>query len=544
MGDIAEAIEGGDDPHLPLDDHGITDPTEREALESVADSLKILHGEGRDHIWAYYTRNLVRPVALSLSKVDVIVGNPPWINYNQTISTLRTELERQSKQTYGIWAGGRYATHQDVAGLFFARSVDLYLERGGVIGMVMPHSALQAGQHSKWRDGAWRTRSGLRTLAVDFGFKTAWDLEQLDPNSFFPIPASVVFAKNEGEVGKATPLAGEVELWLGKTGAVNVPRVKTSITDTSASGDSPYFGDSRNGATFFPRCLFFVDEAENPAIVQAGQTMTVNPRRGSQDKEPWRSLGLSSITGQTIEKAHLFDIHLGETVVPYATLEPLKALLPLKRGDREIPGYKNGVGGVRVGSLEQRMRRRWRTISRLWDENKAAANKMNLSRQLDFYGKLSAQLEWQSNPEHRPVRVLYNQSGAPTAALLHDDGPLVDYTLFWIPCKDTREAQYLLAIINSYALYEAVTPFMAKGQFGARHLQKHLWKLPIPEFDPGDPLHTEVSEAGEAAADGAARQLARRSLRDERDRVTVTIARRELRKWLRASPEGQAASEI
>ena len=40
--------------------------------------------EGRDHIWAYYTRNMVRPVALSRSRVDVVIGNPPWINYNQT----------------------------------------------------------------------------------------------------------------------------------------------------------------------------------------------------------------------------------------------------------------------------------------------------------------------------------------------------------------------------------------------------------------------------------------------------------------------------
>ena len=53
------------------------------------------------------------------------------------MSTLRTELERQSKDLYGIWAGGRYATHQDVAGLFFARSVDLYLQDGGVIGFVL-----------------------------------------------------------------------------------------------------------------------------------------------------------------------------------------------------------------------------------------------------------------------------------------------------------------------------------------------------------------------------------------------------------------------
>ena len=91
-------------------------------------TLQMLHSEGRDHIWAYYTRNLVRPVALARRKVDVIIGNPPWINYNQTASILRAELERQSKERYGIWQGGRYATHQDVAGLFFTRSMDLYSE--------------------------------------------------------------------------------------------------------------------------------------------------------------------------------------------------------------------------------------------------------------------------------------------------------------------------------------------------------------------------------------------------------------------------------
>ena len=57
-----------------------------------------------------------------------------------------------------------------------------------------------------------------------------------------------------------------------------------------------------------------------------------------------------------------------------------------------------------------------------------------------------------------------------------------------------------------------------------------------------NPLHVEVSEAGEAAAAGAAKQLER--LRQERNRVTVTIARRELRKWLRASDEGNAVEDV
>ena len=331
MSDVAEAIEKGDDPTLALEDNQITDSVERQTLGETIAAMQRLHAEGRNHIWAYYTRNLVRPVALSRSKVDVIVGNPPWLNYNQTLSTLRTELERQSRNIYGIWVGGRYATHQDVAGLFFARSVDLYLKDGGVIGMVMPHSALQTGQYTKWRAGEWRAQSSgrgrrravARILAVDFGYKTAWDLEQLEPNTFFPVPASVVFARRGGEDSKATPLVGEVERWLGKAGRTDVRRSRVSITDTSVGGDSVYSRHSRQGAIIVPRCLFFVEETKNPAIVRAGQTVTVNPRRGSQDKEPWRSLNLTAISEQTIETAHVFDVHMGETIVPYATLRPI-----------------------------------------------------------------------------------------------------------------------------------------------------------------------------------------------------------------------------
>ena len=104
-----------------------------------------------------------------------------------------------------------------------------------------------------------------------------------------------------------------------------------------------------------------------------------------------------------------------------------------------------------------------------------------------------------------------------------------------------QEANYLMAIINSDRLSKAVTPLMPKGQFGARDLHKHLWKLPIPEFDSGNPLHLQVSQAGEAAAQGAAKQLAQ--LRQDRGEVSVTIARRELRKWLRESTEGKAVEE-
>ena len=248
-----------------------------------------------------------------------------------------------------------------------------------------------------------------------------------------------------------------------------------------------------------------------------------------------------AISEQTVEAAHVFDVHLGETIAPYVTLRPLQAAVPLRRGEFRVATADNGVGGVQVGRLSQRMRDRWRTVSRLWEGNRSAANKMNLSAQLDYYGKLSSQLEWRQNPGDRQLRVAYNQSGTPTAALIQGNESLVDYTLFWITCADSQEANYLLAIINSQALYEAVASLMPKGQFGARHLEKHLWNLPIPEFDSGNPLHLQTSQAGEAAAQGAAKQMTQ--LHQNRGEVSVTIARREIRKWLRESKEGKAVED-
>ena len=111
--------------------------------------------------------------------------------------------------------------------------------------------------------------------------------------------------------------------------------------------------------------------------------------------------------------------------------------------------------------------------------------------------------------------------------------------LFWVPCRDSDEANYLLAIINSEALYEAVSGMMPKGQFGPRHLHKHLWKLPIPQFDPMQELHAAIAEAGATAAAAAGNKL--EELRGQRgDGLTVAVARRELRTWLRTSPEGSA----
>ena len=566
IADVTNAIESGGNPQSVLAEAGVFD-YERPTLEQTIKDLQRLHKEERNHIWAYYTRNMVRPVALSLQKVDVIIGNPPWINYNQTIDVLRAELERLSKNSYGIWQGGRYATHQDVAGLFYARSVDLYLKDDGVIGMVMPHSALQTGQYTKWRQGVWQAKSTGRgknrivgrILSVDFTFKYAWDLERLEPNTFFPIPASVVFAQRlppppRVESGKldtqppGKPLADSVERWIGPAGEDTVERVQASITDTSGVNESPY-GRARQGATIVPRALHFVEQIDNPSVIQAPGTIMVNPRRGSQDKAPWKDLALTEIYGQTIETEHVHDVHLGETLVPYATLEPLKAVLPVRHTDIEKAAEIVADSGRKVridlssSNMEKRMRERWEIVSGLWEDNKLVANRLSSIERLDYHGELAAQIGWQIGNEGMPVRIAYTTAGQPSAAQLTAADSLVSERLYWIACRNQEEVAFLLAIINSTTLYEAVQSLMSKGLFGPRDLHKHLWKLPIPEYDEGMKLHRDLAQAGETAAAGV--QTVLPDLREKYgDKFNITIARRDIRAWLKGSEQGKAVERL
>ena len=80
---------------------------------------------------------------------------------------------------------------------------------------------------------------------------------------------------------------------------------------------------------------------------------------------------------------------------------------------------------------------------------------------------------------------------------------------------------------------------MTKSQFEARDLHNQLWDLRMSEFDASTTLDNDISKARQTAADGVAWKLP-----DMRQRwgekVTVAIARREVRRWLWGSDEGKA----
>ncbi len=529
MEQVASQVRVGGDPRQALEDSGISD-AERAALAPALDLLEALHTEGRDHIWSYYTRNVVRPLVLAEETVDVIIGNPPWITYNQTVDRLRERL-RELSAGYGIWKGAQFATNADLAALFFTRCADLYLAPGGVCAMVMPHSALAQGHYSKWRTGRWNKPDA--PLNMNLAHSLPWDLETLDPNDFFPVPACVVYG-SRSESGSELPT--EVERWRGTPGASDVERVVSPLVH-GEEFRSPYADRARNGATIFPRRLFFVVEDPLKGPVVAANSIRTNPRRGAHDKEPWRSVDLQAIHQRTVERTHLFNVALGESVAPYFMLDTLPALLPIS-DEGTIERLAGDQSRIDPASLRWRMRERWNLVSDVWEQRRSTT----LADQLDHMGKLSAQLTWRSSgaADDAGPRVLYAASGHPTAAICPDSEVIVENSLYWLPTESHDEALYLCGILNSLTLRTLVEPHVPKGQWGPRHVHTHVWKLWIPPYDAAEQTHSAIVEAASAVANGVADLLSRERQQRSAGGLDTRRARQLARAWLAESDSGAA----
>jgi SAM-dependent methyltransferase len=272
---------------------------DRRALEATYGVLCRLHDEGRDHIWGFYVRNQARPTwfAAKKNRVDVLIGNPPWLYYRFMPLELQKKFRDRAKARH-LWAGGRVATSQDLAAFFVARSVELYLRIGGQFGFVMPLATLLGEAYEGFREGNYS--SAAEECAVSF--KIPWDLERIDPAPF-PVPSCVVFGQRAASSFHkdrlpmpSARLAGSGE--VASATSAREPDGLTFVLDREAVGpaarpraSASRYGDRfRQGAALVPRMLVLVVE-DAPGPLPVPKTLrAVHSRRGSLEKRPWSQL--------------------------------------------------------------------------------------------------------------------------------------------------------------------------------------------------------------------------------------------------------------
>ena len=322
---------------------------------------------------------------------------------------------------------------------------------------------------------------------------------------FFPMPASVVFARYIG-VGQGTALApATVQVWRGnwEEDYAGITKKSEALHHDDGKFKSPYVELSSNGATIQDRRLFFVEKVPHTAMLPTAHTTNVKPRLGNQDKVTYEDQ-LGPLDG-VVHDHHLFAVYMGEFVAPHVALDPLTAALPVHRPTMTMPlnhddcsDEKHHACRLDLDSLHDSMRRRWERAAELYHKAHEGQAIEDLYKRLNHQKVLTGQLEYLRGAisEGEAIRVAYTSAGRPTATIIEDHHAVLENALFQTVCESEPEAYYLIAIINSNELATAAESFMPKGLYGARYFHKHGWKLPIPRYNASVPLHVCLSELG------------------------------------------------
>lgn len=461
-------------------------PEDREAVEATFDVLCHLFDEGRNHIWGYYIRNRARPVWLARegNRVDVLVGNPPWLSYRYMDKTMQGRFRKLSEARQ-LWAGAEVATHQDLSGLFVVRAMELYLRQGGRFGFVMPAAVLSRRQYQGFRTGLYT--GGQAHFAAKF--TEPWDLTAVEP-TIFPVPASVVLGLKAEE---ATPMSLVASAWSAKLDshhatwdaiADRFSQVEAVVSVAEDAPKSPYEKIFSQGATLVPRVLVTAEKAPpSPLGVPAGK-VAIQSARSTQEKAPWKNLASLSAT---MSDRYVKTMLVGTSIAAFRVFDPGLAVVPWVGGEL-VDGSNPKI------DTDPGLAAWWRAAEAAWEKNKSSGSKMTLTDRVNFQRTLRNQFPI---PAHR---VVYTKAGSNlVAARVSDPTAIIDHKLYWAPVGSPDEAWYLSAILNSATLQERVRPLQSVGQFGPRDFDKYVFAIPFPLFDRDNEDHQALAALGEQA---------------------------------------------
>jgi hypothetical protein len=450
------------------------------AMGETFANMQKLFQEGRDTIWPYVLRNVVRPLWLARPKqlADVVIGNPPWIAYRHLSPSLQTRL-REASQRMRLWKGGKLATQQDMCALFTARAAQRYLKRGGTLAFVLPYAVLNRPAFEGLRAGDYRD--------AQLCWQEAWSMDET-VQPLFPVPACVMI----GQRATTAPLPKKVLRFSGR-----LPRRDATEAEAdkalrvaeapwppmpSLQAASPYRARFKNGATLYPRRFWLVERQSTGRLGTSIATPMVQGKIGKQDKKPWNQV---EPPRGPVEEAFLRPTLLGENLAPFRLLEPALAVIPVsKSGHILAETSARAEGAPRLAAWLADCETKW---ARHASNDTEGRPKMTLAENIDHLRKLTSQFPIAE------LRVAYNKSGTMiSAAVITEPRLVIDSQAYWASARSAAEAHYLVGILNADTCRERIADKQSKGQGGARHFDNLIWELPLPEYDGRNALHQRI----------------------------------------------------
>jgi hypothetical protein len=448
-----------------------------------------LDKQRRNTIWAYVLKNAYRPEFLRREKVDYIAGNPPWLGYAFIKDKDYQERVKELVFGYGLLSkdDGKLFTRMDVWSVFFVHCETEFLRKGGRIGFVLPKSAmLPAKQH---------------VLFQRRGFTELHDFTGVSP--LFNIRCCLAVKHGEGRT-TGIPLTE----WSGE-----LPRKNMNLRDAkrilagetrsfdlifAPEAESPYFDHFFQGATLVPRVLCFVELVPGSRLNRTAPFIRTALSVIDDAKKPWTM----QVEGQ-IESKYLFGTVLARDLMPFVVRRFCLVALPLilTKGDDLVM-----VDAAELLSQGEKHAYDWFSQAEGEWERHRKDEHLSLAGRLDYQRTLTSQ------DIQAKYCVIYNQSGTNISASLVTAeeferigelpirGYVIDSKTYYHYPKSEEEGHYLVGILNTSFVNEAIKPLQPQGLMGERDIHRRPFEAcNIPMFDPENKLHKQIADVSAAA---------------------------------------------
>ncbi len=482
-------------------DEGILTEGERLHVE-LYNMLCRLARENRNSVWARIIKNAFAP--LFLGRVDYVVGNPPWVNWESLPKDYR-------ESTLPVWdkyrlrertqTGARLGNvKKELSALFLYAAADHYLTDDGTLGFVITQSIFKSGANEGFRRFALaRERPLLVEQVSDLSLCLPFD-------GAINRTATIVVRK-----GRPTRYPVPYKLWVPKTPRSTVPEEpledvleRFSIRDWLAAPVEPSVNES-TWLTAEKRSLPVLQQIvgdRSAAIMDRTYAGSCTWLNGVFWAECLRDGGKTSLI------RNMGDV--GRKKVESVTVKvESDVIYPLLRG-RDVRAWRAAPSAViavahsredysqpvQLSTMKTKLPLAYSFFLRFENELRSRSGYKQLMRSRpEFYGIGNV-----GNYTLAPHKVVFKDLSdifqcAVVGPLEQSNKPVIpDHTVLFLVCKTENEAHFVCGLLNSIparvALYGA-----SVGVQTQRYFPTDVSRVKIPSFDSSDAAHKAICKA-------------------------------------------------
>ncbi|HYG60042.1 MAG TPA: hypothetical protein VD902_18405 [Symbiobacteriaceae bacterium] len=422
---------------------------------------------------------------------DLVVGNPPWINRTALSPAYRQRVDREFLH-YGLLPGGKRvgSVKADVASLFASRTADLLVRGGGMAALLLPQSLFKSEAAARFR--LLQLPCGTRLRPVVLHDLHALQLFEGATNR----TAFCLLRKGEPPVYPVRNITWKREQGHLRTGV-------GAVAPIDGTPGGPWATVGRNG----------------PTLRQGTHTLRLGVNTGGGTGVLWVDILSANLAGQVLIRNRGDAGRIKMPQLPPVLVER-DYLFPLVRA-RNISPWKisyqhyilmahtrdSGIEPVAEADLTAEC-----PLTRAYLEKARPALEARRAVRFRWGGTLKQgwyRLFEVGTYTFKPVKVMIKAQVATTlvAAVAEPvDDPYLgntivipDQTVSFIGCRSREEAYFYCGLLNS-------APLRAMYQsLGYKHMTKRVFQsLPLPLYNPADPLHTALAAAAVRRAEAGA----------------------------------------